>query len=662
MLCGFVAAALVACWVFLSFSFISHHFEPGMKRDAQERFEALDKRVSCSLDVARLLTLGENIKSLQRDTEALDKRISDLSDSGRIMKRDALERFEALDKRVSDRPDAARLLTLESEYKSLKGDTVALDRRISDLSDIGKSIGVPVGISEELPLVDACRQNLNDFTTIKVMQEAGWGTSGLGDWIVGGRFTGWKSGQKVGSMKLRFNVSGRMMLRFSNPFPEVDPQNVVTVNLNEQMVAIAERMQHAEACFIFQKGDVLTLAERYAQIEIWRLKVSCFPEKGRVNCGVGRAVQVRPLQCNATGGQAGVIQKIINMNEALVDVGAPTARHTAHEDLYVQPDNGEVFPTLSSIESAYGLPPVLRCDSFVASQQQRIGMLSVATWSFRHSYEPQIETMRCYARRQGYAFFLIDDSDFPACDRISSWDGFFFQKHCLVAEFLRRQRPGYVAVVLDTDVVAGVLGRGLDEWLSEDYDLQFYSRMGNEIAAGNYIARNTPWTLEFLMGWAQYYWHQPKGFSSADNGAIHVHILESLGVPGHDDCRKAYQNLVSLVPGGSEYFHFVNCFREKLQAVHGGTRASSYLVHSTNRNGSIALFPEKSNWVVDVHHAHYSESQGPVFLHGVKKRSDSGTTARTEPTALNAVKHFYEDPYQCKIRSIPKHYRLDNGR
>jgi len=335
-----------------------------MKRNASGRFEALDKRVSDSLGVARLLTLESEYKNLKRDAEALDKRISDLSDSGRRMKEDALERFEPLGKRLSDSPDAARVLMLE--------------KRFSSLSDSGRSMGAPVDISKELPLVDACPQNLNDFTTIKHMQEAGWDTSGVSEWLVGGRFTGWKGGREVGSIKLRFHMSGRMMLHFFNTFPEVDPENVVTVKLNQQLVATAERKQHTEACFIFQNGDVLTLEERYAQIEIVSLKVACFPEKGQVKCGVGRAVQVRPLQCDANDGQAGVIQEIVNMNTALVKISAPTANHTGYigidntfaaQDLYVQPQKGEVLPTVSLTESADGLPPVLRCDSFIASKQ-----------------------------------------------------------------------------------------------------------------------------------------------------------------------------------------------------------------------------------------------------------------------------------------------------
>jgi len=365
-----VAAVLVIFLRFLSLSSITHNFEPDMKRktlisarllrlereytsmkgDASERFEARDKKVSDSLDVARLRTLESEYTSLKRDAEALDKRVSDLSDSGRSMKRDALKRFETLDKRVSDSPDAARPLILKSKHKSLKRDAEAL----------------------------ACPQNLNDFTTIKHMQEAGWDTSGVSEMIVDGRFTGWKGGREAGSIKLHFNVSGRMILHFGNPFWEVDPENVVTVKLNQQLVASAERRQDTRACFIFQKDDVLTLAERYAQIEIASLKVSCFPEKGQVKCGVGRAVQVRPLQCDANDGQAGVIQEIVNMNTALVKISAPTANHTGYigidntfaaQDLYVQPQKGEVLPTVSLTESADGLPPVLRCDSFIASKQ-----------------------------------------------------------------------------------------------------------------------------------------------------------------------------------------------------------------------------------------------------------------------------------------------------
>jgi len=174
ILCSLVSAALV---IFLSFSSITHNFEPdmrgetlvaarllrlqreyaSMKREASERFEALDKKVSDSLDVARLRTLEIEYKSLKRGAEALDKRVSDLSDSGRSISSDAVERFEALDKRVSDGPDAAGLLALESKYKSLKRDVEALDKRVSDHSDGGRSIN-----RDALERVDALDKRVSD--------------------------------------------------------------------------------------------------------------------------------------------------------------------------------------------------------------------------------------------------------------------------------------------------------------------------------------------------------------------------------------------------------------------------------------------------------------------------------------------------------------------
>ena len=46
--------------------------------------------------------------------------------------------------------------------------------------------------------------------------------------------------------------------------------------------------------------------------------------------------------------------------------------------------------------------------------------------------------------------------------------------------------------------------------------------MASARASGNYMVRNTPFSRDFLMRWAKYYDRRPKGFSSADNGAIQL--------------------------------------------------------------------------------------------------------------------------------------------
>ena len=139
-------------------------------------------------------------------------------------------------------------------------------------------------------------------------------------------------------------------------------------------------------------------------------------------------------------------------------------------------------------------------------------------------------------------------------------------KHCLVAEYMELQPANTVMVVLDADVVPTTLDRGFDEWLAHNADLQFYDRMpNNEIAAGNYVARNTPWARDFLRGWATWARRIPRGFSSADNGAIHLHLIQMLGLEeSGGKCHQQYNNLVDGVNNLDPYFAFVQCCRDVL--------------------------------------------------------------------------------------------------
>ena len=72
------------------------------------------------------------------------------------------------------------------------------------------------------------------------------------------------------------------------------------------------------------------------------------------------------------------------------------------------------------------------------------------------------------------------------------------------------------------------MNRGDWNWdQDKNYDLLFYERYFNgEVTAGGYGVRNNPITREFLKMWAELQFQEPKGFSSSDNGAIHVALMK----------------------------------------------------------------------------------------------------------------------------------------
>ncbi|CAD7945597.1 unnamed protein product [Amoebophrya sp. A25] len=129
-----------------------------------------------------------------------------------------------------------------------------------------------------------------------------------------------------------------------------------------------------------------------------------------------------------------------------------------------------------------------------------------------------------------------------------------------------------VYVVLDSDMALATLDKSLDEWIENNpNDLTFYERSWNfEVMAGNYIVRNTAFTAEFLTRWAEFYHRRPPGFSSADQGAIHQLLLETMHLRGNgadsgmERCDEMYKNLRASVMDTKPYYRFVACTKRTL--------------------------------------------------------------------------------------------------
>ena len=122
------------------------------------------------------------------------------------------------------------------------------------------------------------------------------------------------------------------------------------------------------------------------------------------------------------------------------------------------------------------------------------------------------------------------------------------------------------AVVFDADTLAGSPEFGLDKWIvGQKADIAHYERCTTyEITAGNYLARNTPAAIQYLREWAAFEFKRPSGYSSADNGALHLHILQALNWAGADECGRLYSGLQDHGQNMDAYFKFTVCARSRL--------------------------------------------------------------------------------------------------
>eukprot|EP00927_Polykrikos_kofoidii_P054850 TRINITY_DN49205_c0_g1_i1.p1 TRINITY_DN49205_c0_g1~~TRINITY_DN49205_c0_g1_i1.p1 ORF type:complete len:794 (+),score=119.13 TRINITY_DN49205_c0_g1_i1:129-2510(+) len=467
----------------------------------------------------------------------------------------------------------------------------------------------------------------SDMSSRRAMENAGWRISAQSVSFQGDSLSAWEPGPGRAKLRLVFNRSGIFKALVVNQFGDGDASNVVTITVNNVVVNDLKRFEKYELCLTFAAGDELVISEEYSQIQL--RKVECLPEPinqaaekpsdAGAFCAVEERVFLQWTKCGSSQFLRGTVQESVNSSAAFVLWG------TGHRQL-ISLEKYKLLPSLGSDVPSRGTSGSTSCTQF-SSEQRLVGLVVVADAMFQKNYATQIATLRCLAKRHKYEMFVLDGSEFPKCKQFRD---FFFKKHCLVAMFLESKPEGYMAVVVDGDVIAVSLNHGLERWTSRTDDIQLYERVtGHEIAAGNYIARNTPWARTFLMEWAKFERRRPKGFSSADNGALHIHILESVGSESAKSCGKIFASLKQLVPGGPEYWKFINCAKGAM----GRPRAW----HAVN-GGKLTIWPRLHFFVMDGVYANFAASDelGPMMHHGIKNPGVVKTT-------------YYKDIRSCTI-------------
>lgn len=227
-------------------------------------------------------------------------------------------------------------------------------------------------------------------------------------------------------------------------------------------------------------------------------------------------------------------------------------------------------------------------------------------------YRKQMDSVICFATRHGYGYDQIDPRDYKECD---PYTVFFFAKHCAVKEYLK-QRVRYKAwvLVLDGDVSEAVPSVSLENFLSSQSDLQFYDRSwSSEIVSGNYFVRNTVFSHAFLQGWADFEKIRPIGFSSADNGALHAHLADTLRMlPKY--CVEGYHRLNHTVKHLDPYFTWVKSCRENglFSGVVAPGRVNSFV-------GNITFLSKYQGPVADYVYVNSNVRQPPLY-HGIKNQ------------------------------------------
>ncbi|EYC00767.1 hypothetical protein Y032_0113g393 [Ancylostoma ceylanicum] len=205
----------------------------------------------------------------------------------------------------------------------------------------------------------------------------------------------------------------------------------------------------------------------------------------------------------------------------------------------------------------------MRGNTTVSEQlkQENIAIITVlSSNSTRSQYKTALDSIECYAIQNNYTFMELNGKDYSF---ICEQKDITFQRHCIVAEILKRNNFTWILFV-DSDIGVVHEKRKLEEFIKQDADLIFYERFFNfEVMAGSYFAKKSTFAIRFLRGWADYEFRLPRNFHGRDNGAIHMWLIEVLvpNAPLTPVCWELWRNTTSF----ETLTRYTLCCREALK-------------------------------------------------------------------------------------------------
>ncbi|KAL6741217.1 hypothetical protein Aduo_014492 [Ancylostoma duodenale] len=173
-------------------------------------------------------------------------------------------------------------------------------------------------------------------------------------------------------------------------------------------------------------------------------------------------------------------------------------------------------------------------------------------------YDTAISSVVCYAKIHGYDFHLINEHDYQQqCQQ----DDKFFRRHCVVAHMLE----GYDYVLfLDSDIGVVNPKRRIEEFLDPHVDIIFYDRFYIwEVMAGSYLVKNSVWSKNFLLDFANYSSRLSKNIYAGDNGPLHAYLAERI-LPANNSELATCLRISENITGYGDLFLYEVCIRKLL--------------------------------------------------------------------------------------------------
>ncbi|EYC35694.1 hypothetical protein Y032_0999g3345 [Ancylostoma ceylanicum] len=234
-------------------------------------------------------------------------------------------------------------------------------------------------------------------------------------------------------------------------------------------------------------------------------------------------------------------------------------------------------------------------------------------------YDTAISSVVCYSKIHGYDFHLINDGEYrQQCPQ----DDKFFRRHCIVAHMLKHY--DYV-LFLDSDIGVVNPRRRIEEFLDPHVDIIFYDRFYIwEVMAGSYLVRNSVWSQNFLLDFANYSSRLSENAYASDNGALHAYLAERI-LPEKNTELSTCLRIFDDIKGYGDLFLYEVCIRKLLGY------GTSF--------GRIKILHKGTGWARDPRMTNSKWSKERDFMfHNMKKKTLKSYTStpipvRADPSA-----------------------------
>lgn len=251
----------------------------------------------------------------------------------------------------------------------------------------------------------------------------------------------------------------------------------------------------------------------------------------------------------------------------------------------------------------------------------KIAILVIGDHDAEVKYSQYWSSLRCYANRHNYTF-LHDKADIDSFSECQQNKNYFFRKHCVVAQIMKRNYQIDWFLVLDGDVFVVNANRDLLSYIPSNnkIDIVHYERFHNgEIGAGNYLIKNTIFGSEYVKEWSRWEFHKSP-VPNYDNGALHTFLLSRLFGNQSKEFQTCHSLFIrSIGRSLSDYDSAVGCTKcalgkrrifleQRIQIIRRG--------HFAVRDFFVSSMGDKIQHVTNIGIV----SSQDIFFHGYKER------------------------------------------